>query len=328
MKLYLNKLASIFADIKNRKLKALLLYGPNESLAFNIFNRLKKYLQLEVKSLSGADFIKAGNLQILLSTTNLFGSHELIKVTEVGTSLEQTAISVLAENNNNFIVVIAKELSPSSSLRKSFESSDFIGALACYEEDKASLHQFVTSYLASIKKTIQPPALEYLLTNFSNREILANELNKLSTYIGISSEITLADTELVSFGLNTDEIDLLCLDLIKGEASDYFTRLSKFDFAVTAPIMVIRSFIRVYKNLYYLLAEKNEGKTLQETAKNLKAPIFFKFLPIFLNVAATKTIDDSLNGLFLLNQLEKDLKFSELQAKELFEGVFFALHKV
>lgn len=327
MKLYINKLASIFSDIKNRKLKALLLYGPNESLAYNIFNRLKKYLQLEVKSLTGADAIKAASLKIILSTTNLFGSLELIKITEVGTSFEPIATSILAENINNFIVIIAKELSPSSSLRKSFESSDQIGALACYEEDKPSLHQFITSYLTSIQKTIEAPAVDYLLNNFSNREILLNELNKLSTYIGTSNQITLQDATMVSFGLSIDEIDLLCLDLIKGQANDYFTRLSKFDFTILAPIMAIRSFIRVYKNLYYLLAEKQEGKPMQETAQHLKAPIFFKFLPIFLKAAENQSLKTTVKGLALLNELEKNIKFSSIDPTKLFEEIFFSIHE-
>jgi len=327
MKLYLNKLASIFADIKNRNLKALLLYGPNEALAHNIFNRLKKYLQLEVKSLSGAESIKSSNLQVILSTSNLFGSLELIKVTEVGTSLEASAIKILNDNTNNFIVIIAKELATSSSLRKNFEAAaNSIGCLACYEEDKVTLQQFITSYVASMKKSIELSASDYLASNFTSREMLSNELNKLSSYIGSRSEITLQDVQVASFGVSVDEIDLLCLDLVKGCAVSYFNRLEKFDFTTVAPIMVVRSFIRLYKNLYYLLAKQQEGKSLHETAKTLKAPIFFKFLSPFLSIAAGQNIENSIKGLNLLSGLEKNIKFSSINTNKLFEQLFFALH--
>ena len=79
--------------------------------------------------------------------------------------------------------------------------------------------------------------------------------------------------------------------------------------------------------MYYLLIQKQRGYHFEDTAKGLKAPIFFKHLPLFIQATSKQNITKTIEALRCLYILEQEIKFSNISTKKLFEELFWSINR-
>ncbi len=329
MKIYPNNFYGFLDGLKSKNYKALLLYGPNEALINHLFNDLKKTFNYEIQHKSGSEWLKSNNLAILLNSQSLFSHVELIRITEPGITITSEAISVICDQNSaNLLIVVANELPPSSTLRKNFETNPKLLTLACYEEDHVSLIKFIENYTKNKNLSLSKEAMQYIASNFNNRQILKMELDKLHCWwIESKEQIGLKEVQKLSSQGEFDKIDELCFALIKKSPEEYFVKLDKVDFLNISPILVIRMFLKYYTNLYdVVLAKKfNPTTSVHQLVKEITPPIFFRYVDEFTTVAqntSIKTIERALN---CISNTEKELKSHNISASLIYEELFFNL---
>ena len=329
MKIYPNNFFNNLAKLKDKTFKGILLYGPNQGLLSYFFNEIKNYCNYEIQTKSGSDWLKAHNLTILLNTGSLFASKELIRITEPGQSMSIEAMdAICSQNSSNLLIIMANESPPSSTLRKNFENHVHLLSLACYEEDLGALLNFIDAYGKSKNSIITKEAAQYLASNFTNRQQLKMELDKLHCWLLNSKEsIGLKEVQDCNIGGDFDKIDELVFALIKNDAEAYFSKLANIDFANTAPILLIRTFLKYYVSLYYvILAKQTDARlSLQSLIKELKPPIFFKYVDNFTSAAEKSSMKNIAKAIVCLVNAEKELKANNISAKLVYEELFFNL---
>jgi DNA polymerase-3 subunit delta len=228
---------------------------------------------------------------------------------------------------DNFIVILAGDLDKSSSLRKFAEGSSYIAAIACYEDDAATIATIIRQKFKEQNFTFDNDAVEILLDKFGkNRQIILNEIDKLILFMGEKRHITagilqenIADVTDISAFQFVEEFanrdvrkSIFCLEKIFAEK--------------TSPITIIRFLTNYFGKLSLVQDNIKNGSSLDLEMKIQN--IFFKQQPAFkkhLNIWNQKAIA---NLLVKLQDLEIKCKNSNSDSELLLSAfVGFVLMK-
>lgn len=305
----------IFIKTNLSSITAALLYGPDqgliaerqENIIKNILgesydpmmlikldaNQLNKSPDKLYQEINNISLIAGKRVFVIYNVTNNF--YKIFKECFENTKSE------------DFIILSAAELSPSSSIRKFFETTDKIVALPCYIDDIRTIYNIVKTELA----TLQPnnDIIQYIANNISgNRLVIKQELNKIKTYylnkqsIDINSiKALLTESHLNDFqdfaNNVADKNTVKSIQLLEDLLSSGFPEIT---------------LIRVLINyLYRILEVKSllqDNNNFDNAIKSLKPPVFFKqkdILKRHINLWHTKELELTITK---LNQLETTCK--------------------
>ena len=106
----------------------------------------------------------------------------------------------------NFLILYATEsLNAGSKLRLWAEKSAAIGAIACYKDEGVGLEQFISAALRGYGLRANAQVLRLLAYQLSgDRQIILNELEKLSLYVGDEAEEITMEAVIATVGENND----------------------------------------------------------------------------------------------------------------------------
>ncbi len=312
----------------NKEIFAVLVYGPEAGL---IQMRSKKIATSIVADLSDPFLVVSlnekqfdddkGLLADEFAAMSMLGGRKLIMVDGGNKTTDSLKMIFDAGKDkdfkligDNFILITAGDLDKSSSLRKFAEANPYIATIACYEDDAATISGIINQKLREEKFTFDGEVVQILLNKFGkNRQIILNEIEKLSLFMGKEKHIT-AEALLENIA---DMAEVSGFGLVEEFANRNLPKtifyLEKLFAEKTSAIAIIRMLGNYFGKLNLVKANIENGSNLDLEMKIQN--IFFKQQPAFkkhLSMWSSKTINSLL---IKLQELEVKCKNSNFDSE-------------
>ncbi len=322
MKLYSNNLLSLHKALANfqnldearltEKRLVLLFHGTNVGLSSSIIDEIAKKYSLRKKHISMKSD-KEGDVKTYAMSESFFGDKEIIIVDDFTNNIVNS-FKDFFENTlaiPNIICFYHTSTLSNSGLRKYLEDSKFAYVIACYDEDKDSLKNYLKSYAKTHSISIDDESLEYIST-FSNgsRVDAISEIEKLALYCHDQQSITIDFAHsALSLEKNSDS-NRLCIYHARKDKKNFYIEYDRLIEDNTSPVLIIRALLRFYMNLYYLANITKEGGNIDLEIKKIQPTIFFKLVPFYKNLAMKLDLKDMISHIGHLQELEVDYKLT------------------
>lgn len=309
MRFYLSKVDSLLNNIKQGKIKALLLYGPDKGYINAFCKSIIDQCEFIQRSISYQD-INRSSLSIILNAQNFFNDKEFIKICGVNDYFNEELNNELQKKFLNFAVFIGDDLSSKSRIKKLFEKEHDLASLGCYYCTDNVIAKVAIDTFRSYNKTISDDVVNYLKLTLKDcdYQFIQNELDKIVYFTYDKNSITLVDVQsVISFNFNIN-IDSLCIFFMKKERANFIEEINKLQHNKVSSILIIRRLIQYYMDLYYVLSYAKNGMHLDDACQSLPIPIFFKYLNDFKTIAKRINMQQVIKILSELQNIELQIK--------------------
>lgn len=176
---------------------------------------------------------------------------------------------------DNFILITAGELDKSSSLRKFAETSPYIAAIACYEDDENVLSGIINQKLRELNFVFSNDVPKILVEKFGkNRQIILNEIEKLDLALGTNRKLD--EDILQSYISDVAEISAFAFveEFANRNLEKTIFYLEKLFAEKTSAITIIRLLASYFNKLLVVKTNVENGSSLEIEMRNQN--IFFK----------------------------------------------------
>lgn len=219
--------------------------------------------------------------------------------------------AVVLRAPENFLILYATESLPATSkLRLWAEREPSVGAIACYKDEGSGLEQFIRDTLRGYGLKASNDVVRQLAQQLSgDRQIILNELEKLSLYLDSEAEeVTLADV-LASVGENNDKsFDELNYAVAAGDVVALCRLSDRLLMEGNVGLLLVRSVMRYLARLETLAIKRAEGMSVDAAIESLRPPVFFKAKPLLKSHAMRWSAPACATALAKLQLLELDSK--------------------
>lgn len=221
-----------------------------------------------------------GKLADEAASVSMFGGRRVIRV-EGASDYATPAVKLLldAVAAGNAVVMLAGDLSRTSSLRALADQSPLALAVLSYEPDARSMASLLADRAREQGLRVEQAAARRLIALSDNDpRILAAELEKFAIFLGASPETpkTLDNFHLALLGADSAEEDMnaLVLAVVTGDrrAAERQLRL----LAGTSSIPALRALSRKLMQLAEARSAVDSGANPQNAVKALRPPVFWK----------------------------------------------------
>lgn len=289
MKIPNSQINSYIQKISSEPIIGCLVYGPDASVVKYRFDFIAKkicsdlsdpFLVTEIskerlcedKSILGDEFF----------SNSMMGGRKLIIIK----NLDSTAISALKNlledkniNNNednNFILIQAKELDNKSALRKLAETNPNLASIPCYEDNDQTSRKFIENELAKNQIKFNQQTLNFLLEKLpKNRQIISLEINKIVTFLGEEKQLTTSIAENTIIQQTDSTTDNFIMNFTAKKFDIAFLQLEKLFQNKVEPIMLIRFLSNYLQKIYHAkIALETKMLDFESAVKSQK--LFFK----------------------------------------------------
>lgn len=311
-----------------KSIKAILLYGPDNGLV-----RIRGDVLAESRNLAGRfnyDQIK-NNPIILLDTLNsqsLFGEdsskEKILSIECNGASFTEGFSRILkTPEYQGLLVFYAGDLGTDSALRKFFEVNNSVAAVACYQDDIASVSKLIQQIFKEKQISIDYSVVQLLVNSIAigNRMLVINEIEKICLFLGDKKSVVEEDLQGYLESQGEITLDKLCYKISLKEVKEIEYLLVKLQNTGHNLVSITRMIIRHFYRLYQVKHLIEEGKTEQQAMASLYPPVFFKQVNDFtrsLKLWDKKQLLDRLKSLTELELLaKKDQEVAKLMIKHI-----------
>jgi DNA polymerase-3 subunit delta len=247
-----------------------------------------------------------------LAAMSLMGGKRVILIREPDDSLVsmcETALALRAPDNF-LLLSVSEGLGNSSKLRQWAEKSTEIGCVAFYKDEGAGLAQFLRDTLRGYGLKANSEVINYLAVQLAgDRQIIVNEIEKLSLYLGEdATEVTLDDA-VATVGEQNDQSHEELARAIAGVEFAAVCRLTDRLLAEGQPgLVLIRAVMRYFDTLFKVAQLRSEGMTIDAAIMQLFPKIHFKILPAMRPHAMRWSGSKIIDALAMLQRLELESK--------------------
>lgn len=335
MKIFPNKEKDFFKEDFNQY-KAILVFGQDSSLVLDKISTLEKKV---IKDEQEASFSKISldyteieqDPSILIHETqamSLINKQKFILVENLSTSITKELKEIIASSTNEHLIVFkAGELSPSSSLRKFFESEKDLAALPCYAPDKVQIKNLV--YNKAIQQNVELPhdVIDLIVkTSGGEYSTITTEIEKILCYAAGEEKITTdIAKEILSSSSEKNSYDPLIKNIIYGDYIAAEKEFSKLTYSGVHIVAISRNIANYFVKLLKAKTQIHQGMNEKEAIGSIKPPIFFKNIPEFQAGLKKYTIQDLVVITNALTKLESKCKTHNIDSKLLWEKDFFEM---
>ena len=310
MKLYLAQINQLFEAVENRSVKALLLYGPDKGYIDKICKSLIKQFGLSKVSIDYSE-LKQQSLETLANTQSFFTKRQLIVVKSTSESITGNIKVALTKDLLHFLVFIADELSPSSTIRKFFEVEPYLASVACYHDDATKVAKIIVHKCTKAGKVIDANAVSYLTSYLKTDHLMiVNEIDKLIYYTFDKEQITLDDAKYAVTHDYEASGDELCAYFALRNYDKFLQEYTKLKQENINEILIIKALIKYYLKLYIVFCKLETNSDLDKAIKSLTPPIFYKYIPDFKKAVGLHNLRYCIKILSCLQQAELKYKLN------------------
>lgn len=309
MKLYSSQINELIKKIKSNNVKGLLLYGPDKGYIAEIYELLIK--ELDFLPCSVSTTTSAQELEIILNSKNFFQKRELIKLSPPPSPFNQNLKSILKTDFFNFLLIIGDEVAASAEVRKFFETGNHLASIACYHDDEQSVVKLVLKRIHAENKTITNDALDFLKINLKgDHGVITSELTKLILFTNDATQITIDDVTKVISLEAISSFDEMSNYFASKDLESFLNEIAKLKLQNNNEVIIIRSLIKYFLNLYIVLSRNEMGVDVRTAVKSLYPPIFFKYEASFIAGAKRFRLTEVINVISILQEAEVEFKLN------------------
>ncbi len=314
------KIDSVIDKIKGNTIKTVLLYGPDLSLIEELCKKIARSLEGTVRSILHSDISEEG-FYCVLASLNLFSEREIVKIIDVPNSIDTAFWKAIERSeSSNVVIFIQKETSKSSSIRKLCDNCPWAASIGCYaaENSWAMIEASLKGYF------IDQEAKHYLIQNLTpNQNSFFKEIEKLKSFFLDKKIVGTKELQSIISCANFTSLDEIFIALAEQNFKKYLEKLSSAKQNAIPDILIIRTLIRYYLNLVWVLTS---NQPLEKAILELDPPIFFKYLESFKTIATSISKKTAIQALNVLYKTEKALKNGP--SSQLLESLYLALNTV
>lgn len=270
-------------DQPNPAIRLYLFHGPDESQSRALGARLLETL-CATKFIVPGGSIKSDPAALVdeASAMSLFGGKRAIWIEPATKDIEAGVVALLeGPAPESSVIAIAGALTPASPLRKLAEASPNALAYAAYLPEGDGAARMVADIGRRYGLKIAPPVAARLADSCGNDQaVVAQELQKLSLYVGASTEAPkeLDHSAIDAVGAESAEGDFQRLaDLaLAGELNELSEELARLPAGGSEAIPVTRSLQRRLLMLAPLRARIERGEKVDAVMTSAGRALFFK----------------------------------------------------
>ena len=210
---------------------------------------------------------------------------------------------------SNMLIAYAVDSLAGSKLRNFAERASDFAALPCYKDEGAGLESVIRDALKGYGLRAEPPVIRFLSQQLNgDRQIVLNELEKLSLYIGEEAEMVSMDDAIAAIGENNDRsLDDLAFAVASGDVVSLCRLSDRLLDEGNVGLLLVRAVMRHLQKLNQL-AMRPAGQSLEAAVEAMQPPVFFKAKPALIAHAKRWTAPACAEGLARLQMLELDSK--------------------
>lgn len=276
-----------FLEKPDKQVRAVLLYGPNESFVHEAAQKLAAHAMgksddpYAITKL-GEDEIKkdAARLADALAAQSLLGGPTIVWARIGGKSADDAILDALSGiergEAGGFLIVEAGELASSSALVKAFTAAGAAASIAFYEETEAERAQYARTRAKELGVAFEPGAEESFLALLPHdRGLAAREVEKLALYAhGLGRPVSVEDLEALMASESESELDAASLAAAQGRAAQAVEALARID--ALSGVSALRALLRRMHQLRDARALIDAGASPSDAVAKLRPPVFWK----------------------------------------------------
>ena len=253
-----------------------------------------------------------------LSAFSLMSPARVILVRDADDDVLEPLMDALTRRApSNYVILYATDSLAGSKLRALAERSDEIAALPCYKDEGAGLESVIRDTLRGYGLRANAEVTRFLAAQLNgDRQIIINELEKLSLYLGDETEEVTLDDAIAAIGENNDKsLDDLAHAVAAGDLPGLCRLSDRLLAEGQIGFLLVRGVMRYLARLRELAVAVEQGQSLDSAIEALRPPVFFKAKPQLKAHAPRWTAERVTEALARLQMLELDSKRFHDQAE-------------
>ncbi len=303
------------ADFKTgiEKVRAVLIYGPDAGQVDEYCDLAIEKLGIEKDNLFALDSDELREKQDALfaeaCTQSMFGGRKMVIISNAGDACAKQ-ISELVNHPGlcATVIVAGSDLRSGGGLRTLFETSDNMGALACYTDDARTLATLIRNELSAAAgiQQITPEAMAYMTSHLGgDRGITRGFLTKIALYVDDKRIVELSDVEKCLPDTGAADLDDFLYSLTAGHIKPTMLALDRLLYDNKEPNMLVRMLNGHFKKLQTAVVDGHLPRLFWKVEDKFKQAI--KIWP-----------DSEITAVLIrLNELERQLRTTGMPAEVL-----------
>lgn len=276
-----------FLDKPDKAVRAVLLYGPNESFAHEAAQRLAAWAvgksddPYAVTKL-GEDDIKKDSARLAdaLAAQSLLGGPTIVWARISGKGADAAIIDALEaierDEPSGYLIVEAGDLGSAAELVKKFTAAKSGGVIAFYEETEAERAQHARTLAKEMGLSFERDAEEAFLSALpADRGLATREIEKLALYAhGLGRPVSMADLDALMTDEGESALDAASLAAAQGRAAQAVEALARID--ALSGVSALRALLRRMHQLRETRLLIDTGLSPTDAVAKLRPPVFWK----------------------------------------------------
>jgi DNA polymerase III subunit delta len=276
-----------FLDKPDKAVRAVLLYGPNQSFAHEAAQKLAAWAlgksddPYAITKLGDDEIKKDGaKLADALAAQSLLGGPTIVWARLDGKGGDAAIVDALAGiergDAGGYLIVEAGDLGGASELVKKFSAAGQAASIAFYEETEAERAQYAKALAKELGIAFERDAEEFFLAALpSDRGLAKQEIEKLALYAnGLERPLNLEDVEALLAGEAESALDAASLAAAEGRAAQAVEALARID--GLSGVSALRALLRRLHQLRDARAMIDGGISASDAIAKLRPPVFWK----------------------------------------------------
>jgi DNA polymerase-3 subunit delta len=276
-----------FLEKPDKDVRAVLLYGPNESFTHEAAERLAAWAlgksddPYAVTKLSDAE-IKSDSARLAdaLAAQSLLGGPTIVWARLDGKGADAAIVDALADIERGapggFLIVEAGDIGGSAELVKKFGAAAKAAVIAFYEETEAERAVFAKALAKQLGVDFERDAEDYFLAALpADRGLARQEIEKLALFAhDLGRSIGVADLEALMAGETESALDAASLAAAQGRAGQAVESLARID--GLSGVSALRALLRRLHQLRDARILIDSGVSPSDAIAKLRPPVFWK----------------------------------------------------
>ena len=276
-----------FIDKPDKAVRAVLLYGPNESFSHEAAQKLAAWAvgksddPYAVTKLGDDDIKKdAARLVDALSAQSLLGGPTVVWARINGKGADASIVDALEgferDEPLGYLIVEAGDLGSTAELVKKFTAAKNAAVIAFYEETDAERAQHARALAKDQGISFDRDAEDLFLSALpTDRGLATKEIEKLALYAhGLGRAITTGDLEALMTDEGESALDAASLAAAQGKAAQAVEALARID--ALSGISALRALLRRLHQLREARLLIDGGMSPSDAIGKLRPPVFWK----------------------------------------------------
>lgn len=276
-----------FLDKPDKNVRAVLLYGPNESFAHEAAQKLAAWAlgksddPYAITKL-GEDEIKRDSAKLAdaLAAQSLLGGPTIVWARISGKGADGAILDALAEIErgapSGYLIVEAGDLGGAAELVRKFGAAANAAVIAFYEETEAERAVYAKALAKDLSIAFDRDAEDYFLSALpADRGLARQEIEKLALYAhNLGRNVSVADLEALMAAEAESALDAASLAAAQGKAAQAVESLARID--ALSGVSALRALLRRLHQLRDARILIDSGMSSDEAIAKLRPPVFWK----------------------------------------------------